>query len=122
MPSYLLASDNAYLKSQIYDASVLGGMSSYLSAPPAGGRSIVGEDAIYLKPFHLARIADERLDSVRASKWTTVISDNALFANLLNAYFMHAYPAFPAFQKDLFLDDMVSVSQDSAPSCSSTPC
>ena len=108
MPDYLLSSDNVYLRSQIYDASILGIKPPYLSSSSRDGLRIVGGDAPYLKPYHLAHIADERLYNATASRWTRVPLDNELLARLLNAYFMHAYPAFPAFQKDLFLDDMVS--------------
>ena len=108
MPGYLLSSDNVYLRSQIYDASVLGVKPPYLLTPSGNGLHIVGDDAPYLKPYHLAQVADDRFHNIMASRWTRVTSDNKLLAWLLDAYFMHAYPAFPAFQKDLFLDDMVS--------------
>ncbi len=108
MPSYLLSSDNVYLKSQIYGAATIRGPSTYPPAPPVNRQNPGGESAVYFKPYHLARIADDRLESIRVSTWTSVISDNQLFANLLNAYFMYAYQAFPAFNKDLFLDDMVT--------------
>ncbi|KAH8891703.1 hypothetical protein GQ53DRAFT_720376 [Thozetella sp. PMI_491] len=107
MPEYLISPDNAYLRAQIYDTSALGPYASRV-APPGGKSVTEDESPLYQKPFHLATIVDERFENVTAQRWTTVISDNQLLANLLNAYFMHAYPAFPAFQKDLFLDDMVT--------------
>ncbi len=108
MPGYLLSTDNVYLRSLIYDPSALGARSAYLTSPSRNGLHIVGADAPYLKPYHLAEVADERFYHVVPSRWTRVSSDNELLVKLLNQYFMHAYPSFPAFQKDLFLDDMVS--------------
>ncbi|KAK4188607.1 hypothetical protein QBC35DRAFT_495907 [Podospora australis] len=65
----------------------------------------------YVKPYHAAEVYDNLLDSCEPSRWTTVSSDNNVLRSLLRAYFLHEYQWFTAFQKDLFLSDMIATNR-----------
>ena len=69
----------------------------------------VNEDlSPFVKPYHAAEMVDARLPQLVARKWTTVISDDELLRQLLNAFFLHCHPWIAAFHKDYFLDDMTT--------------
>jgi hypothetical protein len=106
MPDYLLSSTNKYLTALVFDASVTGRFGPEEKWP--SNATIPADKVAYLKPYFIATISDARFENVDLAKWTDVTSDSRLLGNLLHAYFLHAYPAFPAFQKDLFLDDLVN--------------
>jgi hypothetical protein len=63
-------------------------------------------------PYHAAEMIDPRLSSVRAAKWTSVTTDNALVSKLLAVFLQYEYPRTRVFQKDLFLDDLVQGKTD----------
>lgn len=106
MPEYLQTNDNPFMKSLIHewsdrdDASAIA--SPTLSEPDLGYR------AHYLRPHHAATIVDSRLDEIIPSKWTSVNVSDSMMRELIRAYFLQEYDWFTFFQKDYFLDDMVS--------------
>jgi hypothetical protein len=95
-----------YLKAQLldfapgHDSQADG---SSLSAQPAPNP----HSHVYQIPYHAAEMIDPRLSSVKAARWTTVTTDNALVSRLLAIYFQFEYSRTRFFQKDLFLDDLV---------------
>jgi hypothetical protein len=105
MPKYLQTTTNPFMKSLIHewsdrdDASVI--------AHPAI-ESDLGYRAQYLRPHHAATIVDSRLDDIVPSKWTSVGASDSTMRELIRAYFLQEYDWFTFFQKDYFLDDMLS--------------
>jgi len=69
---------------------------------------VVKPHPMFLVPYHAAELIEPRLKQVRASTWTTVISDDQLMSRLLSSFFQFEFPPFQFFHKDLFLDDLVS--------------
>lgn len=61
----------------------------------------------YRVPYHTVELVDPRISSVKASRWTAVISDDAIVQKLLQVYFLYDYTFYTFLHKDLFLDDMV---------------
>ncbi|KJZ73898.1 hypothetical protein HIM_06791 [Hirsutella minnesotensis 3608] len=59
-------------------------------------------------PYYTAHVVDPRLRRICASSWTAVTDDDELVARLLGLYLQWEFPLFQFFQKDLFLDDLVS--------------
>lgn len=110
MPRPLLTPSNPYLKSLVYEAT---GIMPDSRAPGLSSSSHPQSDHYkpqYVKPYLAAKIVDPRLDLVRPSLWTNVSADDALLRHLLGLYFLHEYHLFSCFHKDLFLDDMLSMS------------
>ncbi|KAK3358721.1 hypothetical protein B0T25DRAFT_599547, partial [Lasiosphaeria hispida] len=103
MPARLQVHGNIYLDSPIYGAAL---SSTPSPSSPDSGDLEARYQCIYLKPYHTAKIIDPRLSQIKASRWTTVISDSDLFSKLLHAYLLHEYPTYPTFHKDYFLDDL----------------
>lgn len=68
--------------------------------------------SMYLHPFHAADLVEPRLSTANVSAWTSVCDDNALMRNLLASFFRCEYQFTAAFQKDLFLEDLVAGRQD----------
>jgi hypothetical protein len=105
MPKYLQTTTNPFMKSLIHewsdrdDASVI--------ADPAI-ESDLGYRAQYLRPHHAATIVDSRLDDIVPSRWTSVGASDSTMRELIRAYFLQEYDWFTFFQKDYFLDDMLS--------------
>ncbi|KAF5619448.1 nitrate assimilation regulatory nirA [Fusarium sp. NRRL 52700] len=79
---------------QTFDARLI----SYLEAPK------------YM-PYRSAKLADPLLDHATISRWTSVCEDEALLHSLMEAYFLHIYPAFPFFHKECFVRDLDSESR-----------
>jgi hypothetical protein len=115
MPLIIQRSNNAYLTSILYEAvnmdqqdrdQVLDQMK--LAQEKQEAVDMAGRfSPAHLTPYHAAKHVDPLLSGVQAASWTSVISDDALFATLISAYLVHEYPTFPAFQKDIFLRAMV---------------
>ena len=104
MPEFLLAHQNPYLGSLLYEAAFTTN-SSALAAPDSLQNRFMPQ---YLKPYSAAKLVDQRLDSIKPSKWTNVSDNDELMRALLRLYFVHEYLWFPAFHMDHFLDDMDS--------------
>jgi hypothetical protein len=63
-------------------------------------------------PFHAANVVEPLLNDVKPLDWTSVSKDDALMLDLLAVWFRCEYSFASAFQKDFFLEDMASHSQD----------
>jgi len=90
---------NHYFDSWIYKFS---------SDGPQPNETSIKDPIIYQVPYHAAEVADPHLDAIKIKKWTSVIDDDKLLRKLVQTYFLKEYPFFPAFQKDYFLQDMLS--------------
>lgn len=99
MPKFLMQNGNHYLDSWLY---------RYSSDQPHNDDVPVKDSVIYQVPYHAAEIADPHLEAVRAKKWTAIIDDDKILMRLVQTYLLKEYPFFPAFQKDYFLQDMLS--------------
>ncbi|KAJ4007727.1 hypothetical protein NW752_010396 [Fusarium irregulare] len=99
MPKFLMRDGNRYCDSWIYKFS---------SDGPQPDETIVKDSVIYQVPYHAAEVTDPHLDAIKAKKWTTIIDDDKLLRKLIQMYFLKEYPFLPAFQKDYFLQDMLS--------------
>lgn len=110
--------DNPYLDSLVYEAASLYAPSQRPNPP--GGRSssrIPGlrsaeYGSLYLKPFHAAQVIEPRLSNARPSLWTTICDDDVLMRDLLGVFFRCEYHFTAAFQKDVFLEDMIARRED----------
>ncbi|KAK0618837.1 hypothetical protein B0T14DRAFT_518107 [Immersiella caudata] len=102
MPITLRQPDNPYIESPIFEAA-------YRNSPsPAPEELPEQHQCIYMKPYHVAEIVDPRLSKIRASRWTNVTEDDALFRNLLRAYILYEHTTFPFVPLDSILDGMVT--------------
>lgn len=129
MPASLLAGDNPYLHSFIYEAAAIypsskqpkilresslqpntSSRSNTMTHPQEAEREMY--ETVYLKPFHAAKVVDPRLSHVNISSWTSVCDDDVLMRNLLGGWLHCEYHFTAAFQKDLFLEDMAAQRED----------
>lgn len=108
--------DNPYLDSLIYEAASLYSPSSSQQPKPQESTSAsripnmkpTEYKSLYLIPFHAARVIEPRLSNARPSLWTSICDDDVLMRDLLGAFFLCEYHSLAAFQKDYFLEDMIS--------------
>lgn len=107
MPAYLLQPARTYTGTLIYGYSfkTLHGQGSSDIRSTSDQNSWAN---MYMTPYHAAEIVDSNLDLVRPSEWTTVCSNNPLMVRLLKNFFLLEYHWGSFFQKDYFLEDMVS--------------
>ncbi|KAF4902476.1 Nitrogen assimilation transcription factor nirA [Colletotrichum fructicola] len=104
--------NNPYLNSFIYEAASLypaHGQGRPSHATAGGSQEL---QSVYTKPFHAARVVEPRLSDAKISWWTNVCDDDSLMRDLLRALFRCEYQFSAAFQKDLFLEDLVAQKQD----------
>ncbi|KAH7161823.1 hypothetical protein EDB81DRAFT_683887 [Dactylonectria macrodidyma] len=107
MPAFLLRVNNPYLQSHMYRHTI--GGADKIEANPSGSRVVVSDfEDQYQAPYHVARLIEPLLDSVKPSKWTSVPATDQLLRELLRVYFLHEYTQFPFFHKDYFLQDMAA--------------
>jgi hypothetical protein len=66
----------------------------------------------YLMPFHAAMLIEPLLSDAKPSQWTMVCKDDMLLRDLLRVWLRCEYSFTSAFQKDHFLQDMVSSEND----------
>ncbi|PVH95428.1 putative C6 transcription factor [Periconia macrospinosa] len=124
MPESLFTNSNPYLQSSVYE---------FMAINPVSRSAVVGEDvtqpctllatskipqlqnvdretyeSAYLKPFHAAEVIDPLLSNAKFSLWTTVCDNEVLMRNLFSTWLLCEYQFTAIFQKDLFLEDMVS--------------
>lgn len=119
MPLAITNSNNAYLSSILYEAVFIGDQKQETEQGQGQDQGVqqaqqqkmqdlaTRYSPAYLKPYHAAKHIEPLLSTVDVSRWTSVMSDNDLFVALLSAYFVHEYPTYPVFQKDIFLRAMV---------------
>ncbi|RFU81944.1 c6 transcription factor [Trichoderma arundinaceum] len=116
MPSEYIV-DNPYLESIIFGAASLY-PTGQQSLPSPHTASSLGDDvseeyqSVYLKPFHAAHVIDARLSNAKISAWTAVSTDDVLMRDLLGVFLRCEYHLSAAFQKDFFLEDLVSRRKD----------
>lgn len=67
---------------------------------------------VYHVPTSSADVFDPRLRYIKGAMWTTVVVDDALFSELISFYLRYEYPISLFFQKDLFLDRLLSGQTD----------
>ncbi|KAK3301844.1 uncharacterized protein B0T15DRAFT_563508 [Chaetomium strumarium] len=122
MPAYLLRPDNPYLDTWLHDRDLLAnssaptalrgeeelGLSKYR---PSSCHRQQDQESPYFMPYHVAEMVEPLLDSVKPSEWTTVSADDVLMRKLLACFFTNIYQLCPSFQKDYFLQDMMSLRQ-----------
>lgn len=102
MPAPLLVQSNPYVRSLLYAATRTPNMDD---GPATDLRRF---DSPYITPYATAIIVDARLDAVKPSQWTKVSDDDEFLQLLLKLYFLYEHMFMNPFQKDLFLDDMLS--------------
>ncbi|GAB1312659.1 Zn(2)-C6 fungal-type domain-containing protein [Madurella fahalii] len=98
--------EDPYLAAQLLDIDPAMHTRSQIASLPSPPLDTSIPPHVYRMPYHAAQIADPRLASVRAARWTSVTTDDALVSRLLSLYLQFDYPTSPCFQKDLFLDDL----------------
>lgn len=107
IPSVLLQHhNNPYLESAIYKWSTERPETERRQSEPRD--DVSDYQTQYMVPYHAARLVDHRIDKSMPSKWTIVTSNEELLRELLNIYFLFEYSAHPFFNRDFFLDDLVS--------------
>jgi hypothetical protein len=106
IPDFLRSDSNPYTTSLVYRKSF--DPKWHWLSPPELPPSALGHRALYDAPFHVAQMVDADIDKAEPSKWTLVSSDNALLRALLKSYFTHEFLFFPFFNKDYFIQDMIS--------------
>lgn len=110
--------NNPYLDSLVYEAASLYAPSQQPKPPGASSSSrkpglrLAEYGSLYLKPFHAAQVIETRLSNARPSLWTTICDDDVLMRDLLGVFFRCEYHFTAAFQKDLFLEDMIAERED----------
>ncbi|KAF4873399.1 Nitrogen assimilation transcription factor nirA [Colletotrichum siamense] len=104
--------NNSYLNSFIYEATSL--YSAHGQGRPSHATTSGSQElqSVYTKPFHAAQVVEPRLSDAKVSWWTNVCDDDSLMRDLLRALFRCEYQFSAAFQKDLFLEDLVAQKQD----------
>lgn len=95
-PEFLCQEGNPYLETPLYESN----------QPTQDPKLRSKSDSVFDIPYHGATLVEPLFADVRVSKWTTVISDEGMLTQLLEQYFMHGYPFFTFFHKDLFLKDL----------------
>jgi hypothetical protein len=113
MPPYLDRWPNPYLKTKLFGGSLI---SSIMDEPNMDLNELKDDDRIYAVPYHTAKLADARLESIDLTKYTTVTNDASLLRSLLEVYLLYEYPFNSFFHADLFFDDII---RDQGPHCSS---
>jgi hypothetical protein len=93
-----------YFRSHIFDAI------QALDSPTAFSpqTSAVARQSNYAKPLFAAEMVDPLLAEARPSQWTNVSSNDHLMRKLLEGYFIFEYSWDFVFQKDYFLQDMLT--------------
>ncbi|KXX83211.1 Nitrogen assimilation transcription factor nirA [Madurella mycetomatis] len=107
-PTVFRDPEDPYLTTQLLDVSPTTHPQARISSLPSPPFDTCTSPHVYHMPYHTAHVADPRLTSVKAAKWTSVTTDDALVSKLLAIYLQFDYPTSPCFQKDLFLDDLVN--------------
>lgn len=113
MPEEYLA-DNPYMDSLVYEAAAL----YSANGPPARSKDIGSKsvtalsseeyNSFYLKPLHAATVIEPRLLDAKISAWTSVCDNDTLMRDLLSSWLRCEYSFTAAFQKNLFLQDLVT--------------
>ena len=107
IPLFLQKYNLPYLASKLYNA---------LSGNESDDRAAAVQSTVelpqYSMPYHTAELVEPRIENINFTQWTTVTDDKKVLRNLIRSYFLYEYPWYAPFQKDYFLDDMVSGSYE----------
>lgn len=109
MPRALLAPSNSYLQRMLYNVTNIS--QQPIPQPQSSDEAVTGifqSSSPYKRPYFTAEFVDARLGVVKPSQWTSVSASDDSMRQLLELYFLYEYQFFSCFQKDLFLDDMIS--------------
>ncbi|RNJ53621.1 hypothetical protein D7B24_001633 [Verticillium nonalfalfae] len=63
---------------------------------------------VYRIPFHAVELVDRRVEAIRGSAWTSVTVADSVVRRLLGVFFILQHPFYTFFDKDIFLEDLVS--------------
>jgi hypothetical protein len=108
IPARLQSLGNVYFQSPVYEAALM-------EYSPEQTGTIELHDRFrpqYLRPYAAAELIDPRINLLKPSNWTNVLTDDAVMRNMLRFYFRLEHQSLPFFHKDYFLDDMLSGSED----------
>ena len=108
MPTALFTSNNPYLASTMYKSINTALIGDTTLQSGSGSTENSFHPSPYVKPYALATIVDPRFAEVTPSRWTDVLVDDDFCRMLLKLYFQYEHQFSGSFQKDLFLDDMIS--------------
>ena len=108
MPVHLDQEGNPYIHARLYNNTAITKARRIYEKSANIDAESQQPFAPYLAPYRAARLVDATIDSVKASTWTRVTSDDGLVRHLLEVYFLHDHPYIPCFHKDLFLRDMAA--------------
>lgn len=111
MPTALQVKTNPYLNTLLYEAAYLGAQPSLEVVKDFPGSDPNNPASPYIKPYAACKLVDPRLHNIKPSAWTNVSSDDAFLRAALELYFQYEYHFFSGFHRDLFLDDMLSGSE-----------
>lgn len=100
-----LLSNNPYIDTTIYVAASLG-LEDHERSLSKG--VVSSPQVVYFRPFHAAQFVDHLIEDARPSLWTTVCQDDNFMRRLLRKHFLCEFYFMSAFQKDYFLEDMIS--------------
>ncbi|KAG7141268.1 Nitrogen assimilation transcription factor nit-4 like protein [Verticillium longisporum] len=92
-----------YIKSLLYQNT------AGLLAHPQDAR--LGEQdwhRVYRIPFHAVELVDRRVENIQGSKWTSITVADSVVRRLMGVYFILQHPFYTFFDKDIFLEDLVS--------------
>lgn len=111
MPDFLLTDDNPYLESLIHETQFGLSSATATSAPPSTALSAIvtapsSATVHYVTPYGSAELHEPILEKIKPSRWTSVLNDDMVLRRLLRSYFLYDYQNYPAFHKDLLLEDM----------------
>ncbi|KAF4773633.1 hypothetical protein HER10_EVM0002711 [Colletotrichum scovillei] len=110
----IYAHNNPYMTSLIYEAASLPtetpATCSNDKARPASEhlQSPHAFESLYFKPHHGASVIEPLLYNAKVSWWTSVCDDDVLLRDLLAVFLRCEYQFTAAFQKDLFLEDLIA--------------
>jgi hypothetical protein len=111
MPTALQVKTNPYLYTLLYEAAYLGAQPSLKEVKDFPSSDPNHPAAPYIKPYAASTLVDPRLDDIKPSAWTNVSSDDAFLRTVLHLYLQYEYHFLSGFHRELFLDDMLSGSQ-----------
>ncbi|KAM0274397.1 hypothetical protein ACHAQH_007899 [Verticillium albo-atrum] len=93
-----------YIKSLLFQNTV-----GLLENPEAARQGVQHDwQKVYRIPFHAVELIDRRVEVASGLRWTSITVADIVVRKLFHVYFIMQHPFYTFFQKDPFLDDMVS--------------
>jgi hypothetical protein len=106
--NFLRTADNPYLAPLVRAVDSKASLSPEDRPLLESGHETRAYEYLYSTPYRAAEVVDPHLAKASTQKWTTVIDDDRLLAQLLNVFFLHHFPIFPCLHKESFLKDMAA--------------